>query len=148
MGKALEQAQMAIKLDEVPVGAVLVKNNQLIGSGYNQMISNNDPTAHAEIQAIRQAGDAEKNYRIIDSTLYVTLEPCMMCVGAIIHARVKRLVFGAYDPKTGMVETADCCFEKGYHNHKVTTDGGVLESECSQLLSNFFKHKRSKKKAK
>lgn len=142
MRQAIKNAQISEQKNEVPVGAVIVKNNEIIGKGHNLMISENDASAHAEIQALRSAGNNTQNYRIIDATIYVTLEPCMMCVGAMVHARLSRVVFGAYDHKTGMVITKDSCFEKSYHNHKVNTKGGVLEKECAQLLKEFFKKRR------
>jgi tRNA(adenine34) deaminase len=143
MKKAIEMAEKACELGEVPVGAVLVKNNEMIGYGYNKVITNNDSTAHAEVQAIRNAGAQLNNYRLVDTKLYVTLEPCMMCVGAIIHARIRQIIFGAYDPKTGMAVTKDNCFDKPYHNHNVLITGGVLENECANLLKSFFKKKRA-----
>jgi tRNA(adenine34) deaminase len=146
MKQAIEMAQKALIIDEVPVGAVIVKDNKVIGSGYNQVISTNDATAHAEIQAIRSAGHDISNYRVIESTLYVTMEPCMMCVGAIVHARIDRIVFGAYDHKTGMALTRDSCFDKPYHNHKVRVFGGVLELNCASLLKDFFRMKRQQQK--
>jgi len=142
MQKAIQQAQLAESIGEVPVGAVLVKDNQIVGTGRNQVISLNDPSAHAEVQALRTAGDYINNYRIVDATMYVTLEPCMMCVGAMVHARIKRLVFGAYDYKTGMATTQDNCFDKTYHNHQVEVLGGVLEQECADILKVFFRKKR------
>ncbi|MCF6319851.1 MAG: tRNA adenosine(34) deaminase TadA [Proteobacteria bacterium] len=145
MKEAINQAEQAKLQGEVPVGAILVKDNKIIGKGYNQVISNSDATAHAEIQAIRNAGQAIDNYRIINSQLYITLEPCMMCVGAIIHARISKIVFGAYDPKTGMAGTQDNCFAKPYHNHFVGIQGGILEVECANLLKEFFRWKRSGK---
>jgi len=144
MKKAIAMARLAAKIDEVPVGAVLVKDNQVIGCGHNQVISKNDASAHAEVQTLRDAGNNIDNYRIINTTLYVTLEPCMMCIGAMIHARITRLVFGAYDSKTGLATTRDHCFDKDYHNHRVEVRGGVLETECAQLLKGFFKSKRAK----
>lgn len=142
MQQAITMAKKAEKCDEVPVGAIIVKDNQIIGTGYNQVITHNDASAHAEIQAIRNAGKNIDNYRIINTKLYVTLEPCMMCVGAIVHARISEIIFGAYDPKTGMAGTQDNCFEKPYHNHQVTIAGGVLEDECAELLKGFFRGKR------
>ncbi len=142
MMQAINNAHKAEQKGEVPVGAVIVKDDKLIGSGFNRMIIENDASAHAEIQALRSAGQYSNNYRIPDATLYVTLEPCMMCVGAIVHARIKRLVFGAFDHKTGMVITKDKCFDKTYHNHKVDYFGGVKELECAQLLKDFFKKRR------
>jgi tRNA(adenine34) deaminase len=142
--KAMAMAEKAREIGEVPVGAVIVKNNEIISSGYNQVITNNDPTAHAEVQAIRNAGAQLSNYRLVDTRLYVTLEPCMMCVGAIVHARISQIIFGAYDPKTGMAGTKDNCFEKPYHNHQVEIKGGILEKECAHQLTSFFKEKRLK----
>lgn len=144
MQEAIKLAKQAQAIDEVPVGAIIVKDNKIIGSGYNQVITQNDASAHAEVQAIRDTGKKIQNYRIIDTTLYVTLEPCMMCVGTMIHARIKRVVFGAFDHKTGVVQTKDNCFDKNYHNHKVEYTGGVLELDCARLLKNFFKNKRNK----
>ena len=146
MKQAIEMAQKALEIDEVPVGALIVENNNIIGSGYNQVISTNDASAHAEIQAIRSAGEGINNYRLVESTLYVTMEPCMMCVGAIIHARIDHIVFGAYDHKTGMAMTRDCCFDKPYHNHKVKVTGGILEINCASLLKDFFRKKRLNQK--
>jgi len=142
---AIEQAKLAEAIDEVPVGAVLVQDNQLIASAHNQPISTNDPTAHAEIQLLRNAGQAVNNYRFPGTTLYVTLEPCTMCLGAMIHARITRVVFGAYDEKTGVcgscqdLSTSDC------FNHKIKLQGGVLANESKELLQQFFKNKRKKK---
>ena len=118
MQHAINNAHISEQNNEVPVGAVIVKNNEIIGSGHNLMISNNDASAHAEIQALRLAGKNIQNYRLIDSTLYVTLEPCMMCVGAMVHARLNRVVFGAFDHKTGMAITKDKCFDISEHNKK------------------------------
>lgn len=146
MQQAIELARKAASEDEVPVGAVLVKDNQLISEGWNQPIQNNDPSAHAEMMAIRQAGQSLENYRLIDTTLYVTLEPCSMCVGVMIHARVKRLVFGAFDSKTGAAGTAINLINDAAHNHKIEVLGGLLETECKQLLQDFFRQKRNKDK--
>lgn len=142
MQQAITMATKAEEYDEVPVGAIIVKDDKIIGTGYNQVITHNDATAHAEIQAIRNAGKNIDNYRIVNTKLYVTLEPCMMCVGAIVHARITEIIFGAYDPKTGMAGTQDNCFEKPYHNHQVEIMGGVLEDECAELLKGFFRNKR------
>jgi len=142
---AIKQAKLAEAIDEVPVGAVLVQDDQLIASAHNQPISTNDPTAHAEIQLLRNAGQAVNNYRFPGTTLYVTLEPCTMCLGAMIHARISRVVFGAYDEKTGVcgscqdLSTSDC------FNHKIEFQGGVLANESKELLQQFFKNKRKKK---
>jgi tRNA(adenine34) deaminase len=145
MAKAIEQARKAQEVDEVPVGAIVVKNEEIIGKGFNQVITQNDASGHAEIIAIRDAGKHLKNYRLVQTKLYVTLEPCMMCVGAMVHARIDKVIFGAYDHKTGMAGTKDNCFDKFYHNHKIKVVGGVLEMDCARLLKNFFKMKRAKK---
>jgi len=129
----------------VPVGAILVKDNQLIAEAWNQPIQSNDPSAHAEINVMRKAGQLLNNYRLIDTTLYVTLEPCSMCVGAIIHARIKRLVFGAYDPKTGAAGSAIELIQSDKHNHRVELVPGVMEEECREVLQAFFRKKRSSK---
>jgi tRNA(adenine34) deaminase len=141
---AIEQAKLAEKMEEVPVGAVLVQDNQLIASAHNQPISNNDPTAHAEIQLLRAAGKQLNNYRFPDTTLYVTLEPCTMCLGAMIHARVSRIVFGAYDQKTGVCGSCTALSTSQCFNHTIAIEGGVLENDCKQLLQQFFKNRRKK----
>ncbi len=146
MKKAMDCAKQAELIDEVPVGAVIVKDNEMIGYGYNQVISLNDASAHAEIQAIKNTGKSINNYRLVNTTLYVTLEPCMMCVGAIVHARISQVVFAAYDKKTGMAGTCENCFDKPYHNHQVEVQGGVLEKDCANLLQRFFKKRRQAKK--
>jgi len=148
MQQAIQLAQKAADEDEVPVGAVIVKENQLISEGWNQPIQSHDPSAHAEIMAIRNAGQALNNYRLIDTTMYVTLEPCSMCVGAMIHARVKRLVFGATDLKTGATGSAINLIHDAIHNHKIEVVSGVLNDECKSLLQQFFKRKRVSKKTK
>jgi len=132
MRQALAQARLAAEMGEVPVGAVLVDEaGELVAAGHNQPISTNDPSAHAEIVTLRAA------------TLYVTLEPCTMCVGALVHARVKRLVYGATEPKSGAIESAQRLFETGQYNHQPEVEGGVLAAECSQLLSAFFEARRA-----
>jgi len=146
MQQAIELARKAASEDEVPVGAVLVKDNQLISEGWNQPIQKNDPSAHAEMMAMRNAGQSLENYRLVDTTLYVTLEPCSMCVGAMIHARVKRLVFGAFDNKTGAAGSAINLINDAAHNHKIEVTGGLLEPECKQLLQAFFRDKRKNNK--
>ncbi len=143
---AVALAQKAAAEDEVPVGAVIVKDNQLISEGWNQPIQSHDPSAHAEIMVIRRAGQVLNNYRLTDTTLYVTLEPCSMCVGAMIHARIKRIVFGAYDLKTGAAGSALNLIGDVVHNHKIEVMGGVFEDECRQILQAFFKRKRELKK--
>ena len=146
MRHAIRLAQRAEDQGEVPVGAVLVKDECCIAEGWNKPIQNHDPTAHAEMLAIRQAGFAMENYRLTDTTLYVTLEPCVMCMGAIAHARIKRLVFGAYDPKRGAVCSALSLTEASFLNHDVAWQGGVIEGDCSNLLIDFFQARRNKKK--
>jgi len=147
MQQALAQAQIAAERDEVPVGAVLVDSaGELIAAGHNQPISANDPSAHAEIVVLRAAAQKLGNYRLPDTTLYVTLEPCTMCVGAMVHARVGRLVYGAVEPKTGAIESAQQLFETGRFNHQPELETGVLANECSALLSQFFANKRLAKK--
>jgi tRNA(adenine34) deaminase len=143
MKMALAQAQLARATGEVPVGAVLVTNQKVIAVGHNQPISQNDPSGHAELIALRRAGDALKNYRLPNTTLYVTLEPCMMCSGAIMQARVSRVVYGAKDPKTGCVHSVLNLFDHTQLNHHTMVEGGVLEEECAQLLKNFFKERRN-----
>lgn len=143
MALAIKQAKLAEKIDEVPVGAVLVQDGQLITSAHNQPISTNDPTAHAEIQLLREAGKKLNNYRLPNTTLYVTLEPCTMCLGAMIHARISRVVFGAYDEKTGVCGSCQDLSTSKCFNHSIATDGGVLADECKQLLQKFFKKRRA-----
>jgi len=142
MRYAIRLAQRAEEQGEVPVGAVLVKDNNSIAEGWNIPIQSHDPTAHAEMLAIRQGGVVLENYRLIDSTLYVTLEPCVMCMGAISHARIRRLVFGAYDPKRGAVCNALSLTDVPFLNHQVDWQGGVLENTCADLLIDFFKARR------
>ncbi|MFI4954409.1 MAG: tRNA adenosine(34) deaminase TadA [Gammaproteobacteria bacterium] len=142
MQTALQLAQRAEAQDEVPVGAVLVHEGEIIGQGWNQVISLHDPSAHAEIMALRDAGQRIQNYRLLNTTLYVTLEPCAMCVGALIHARVKHVVFGAPDPKTGALGGAVNTLELPHWNHRLEYTGNVLAEECGKLLREFFKKKR------
>jgi tRNA(adenine34) deaminase len=145
MELAIEQAKLAEAIDEVPVGAVLVQDNQLIASAHNQPISTNDPTAHAEIQLLRRAGKALNNYRFPGTTLYVTLEPCTMCLGAMVHARISRVVFGAFDEKTGVCGSCQDLSTSECFNHEIELQGGVLAKESKELLQQFFKNKRKKK---
>ena len=142
MRRAMELAQRAAEEGEVPVGAVVVVDGTIVGEGWNRPIGAADPTAHAEIQAMRAASAALRNYRLLDSTLYVTLEPCPMCVGAIFHARVRRVVFGAKDPKTGAAGSVVDLFAEEKLNHHATVEGGLLAEECSELLRRFFAARR------
>lgn len=144
MQQALELASLAANNGEVPVGAIIVKDGEIIGRGSNAPISLNDPTAHAEIQALRQAAMHLGNYRLIDCTLYVTLEPCAMCAGAIQHARFKRLVYGARDPKTGACGSVVNLMAEPRLNHHCEVVSGVLAVECGALLTDFFKQRRLK----
>ena len=147
MQLAYAQAALAAAQGEIPVGAVIVSQNQVIGAGYNAPISLHDATAHAEIVAIRAACDHVQNYRLPENaTLYVTLEPCTMCVGALIHARIKRVVFGATEPKAGSLISARKLLESGYYNHIFEYQSGCLEQQCSAQLSAFFKMRRAQKK--
>jgi tRNA(adenine34) deaminase len=142
MCQAIEQAQIAATAGEVPVGAVLVRDGQVIAKAFNKPIGNHDPSAHAEMLALRSAALAEENYRLPGSTLYVTLEPCAMCSGAILHARVDRVVFGAADPKTGAAGSVLDVFSSKQINHQTSVEGGVMSEECGQLLRSFFKERR------
>lgn len=147
MTGALEQARIAAELDEVPVGALLIDaDGEIISAGHNQPIRARDPTAHAEIVVLRDAARKLENYRLPGTTLYVTLEPCTMCVGALIHARVARIVYGATEPKTGAIESAHQLFASGEYNHKPEIQGGVLADQCSSLLSRFFEARRAAKR--
>ncbi|KGQ70945.1 tRNA adenosine(34) deaminase TadA [Chelonobacter oris] len=148
MQRALELADYAESLGEIPVGAVLVDvDGKIIGEGWNASILQHDPTAHAEIEAIRQGASALQNYRLLNTTLYVTLEPCTMCAGAILHSRIKRLVFGACDYKTGAVGSRFHLFDDYKMNHVLQITAGVLEQQCSEKLSRFFQRRRLEKKA-
>ena len=144
MRAALAQAHLALDLDEVPVGAVVAMEGRIVGAGFNRAISQSDPTAHAEIVAIREAARAVGNYRLVGSSLYVTVEPCLMCVGAIVHARIGALVYGAPELKAGAVVSTMRAFEHPALNHRVTVAGGVLEPECRALMQEFFRRKRAK----
>jgi len=143
MRRALELAQRAVEAGEVPVGAVLVADGAVVGEGHNQPISSCDPTAHAEIQALREGAQRVGNYRLPGSVLYVTLEPCVMCAGALMHARVARVVFGAPDPKTGACGSVLNPFAEARLNHHTKVDGGVLAEECGELVRAFFNVRRS-----
>ena len=142
MSFALEEARKAEKEGEVPVGAILVKDDLVIARAHNNPISSNDPTAHAEIQLIRTAGEELKNYRLPGTTLYVTLEPCAMCLGAIMHARIERVVFGEQKKKTGVCGSSENFMKASCYNHKIDLASGVLENESKQLLKNFFNSRR------
>ncbi|MBV4530238.1 tRNA adenosine(34) deaminase TadA [Pseudomonas sp. SWRI107] len=144
MHMALELAAQGAARGEVPVGAVLVQHGQVLGQGFNRPILDSDPSAHAEMVAIRAAAQAASNYRLPGSTLYVTLEPCSMCAGLIVHSRVARVVFGALEPKAGVVQSQGQFFAQGFLNHRVVVEGGVLAQECGAILSEFFKARRAK----
>ena len=139
---AISEANLANNEGEIPVGAVIIQNNKLIVKAHNQPIINHDPTAHAEVEALRKAGRKLKNYRLSGSTLYVTLEPCAMCLGAMMHARIERIVFGASDPKTGVCGSKADLTSETFFNHRIKVQGGVLEKETKNLLQSFFKSKR------
>ena len=142
MGEALLQAQRAADEGEVPIGAVVVKDGEIIGRGFNQNISLHDPSAHAEIMAMREAGSALGNHRLTGCSLYVTLEPCPMCAGAMIHARLDRVVFGASDPKTGAAGGKFNLLGDPAHNHAIDINGACLADDCSDLLKGFFRQRR------
>jgi len=142
MGLALEQARLARAADEVPVGAVLVSRDEVNAVGANRPVASHDPTAHAEIEVLRAAGRSLASYRLTGTTLYVTLEPCVMCASAIVHARVRRLVFGAWDPRAGGAGSITDVFALPGLNHRVDVFGGVLMDECAQLLQEFFAQRR------
>ncbi|MGF1547448.1 MAG: tRNA adenosine(34) deaminase TadA [Thiotrichales bacterium] len=142
MQRALELAAVAEAAGEVPIGAVLVRDDALIAEGWNQPIQAHDPTAHAEIVALRRAGQSLANYRLPGTTLYVTLEPCPMCIGAMIHARVGRLVFAASDPKTGAAGSAFELLQDPRHNHRIEVTAGVMAAEAAALLRAFFRARR------
>ncbi|HAL43881.1 MAG TPA: tRNA adenosine(34) deaminase TadA [Methylophilaceae bacterium] len=144
MKLALELAKKAELKDEVPVGALVVRNGEIIGRGMNASISDHDPTSHAEINAIRDAAKAIKNYRLKDCSIYVTLEPCAMCVGAIQHARIEKIIYGAPDPKTGACGSTVDLINIKEINHHAEAVGGILEKECGQILKDFFLSKRKK----
>ena len=147
MRRAIALADMAQSHNEIPVGAVLAHNGKIIGEGFNQSIMNNDPSAHAEMMAIRDAGKNIKNYRLLDCTLYVTLEPCCMCAGLLVHSRIKQLVFASKDLKTGAAGSAFPLLNHQQHNHQVAVKSGLFADECSSMLSAFFKRRRAEKKA-
>ena len=144
MQRAYELAVKARDNDEVPVGAVVVLDNRIIGEGWNQPISSNDPTAHAEVVALRQAGQNTNNYRLPGATMYVTLEPCAMCAGALVHARLAKLVYATDDPKTGACGSVLDITRHDALNHKVEIECGTMQDECRKLLQEFFQQKRTK----
>ena len=143
MKEALMEAKKALEKGEVPIGAIVVLGEDIIGRGYNQSITKNDPTAHAEIMALRDASINLKNYRLKDTLVYSTLEPCLMCAGALVHARVKKLFYSASDPKSGVIENNGSLVQSSFLNHKMSYEGGVLKAESSKILKNFFLKKRS-----
>jgi tRNA(adenine34) deaminase len=143
MEEALREAQRALPLGEVPVGAVVVHDGRIVGRGCNRPLSTNDPTAHAEILALREAGQAIGNYRLLDCDLYVTVEPCAMCAGAITHARLRRLIYGAEDPKAGAVHSMLQLLNHPKLNHQVEVSSGVLAARCMDLLQTFFRERRN-----
>jgi tRNA(adenine34) deaminase len=146
MSLALEQGRLAYDIGEVPVGAVVVQDGVVIGRGYNKPITSLDPSAHAEIVALRDAAKNIGNYRLSGATLFVTVEPCTMCSGCLVHARIERLVYATTEPKSGVVESAMCLLDSPFFNHKVEACGGVLAAEASKLMSDFFKMRREGKK--
>lgn len=147
MQAALKLAECAAEVGEVPVGAVVVLDGEVIGEGWNHPISGHDPTAHAEIMALRAAAQKVENYRLVDADLYVTIEPCTMCAGAIVHARIRRVVYGATEPKSGAVCSNGQVFDQPWMNHRVESVGGVLAERCSERISQFFQQRRAEKKA-
>ena len=142
MGEALALAERAAAANEVPVGAIVVRDTESIGMGWNRPIAEHDPTAHAEVVAIRDAAQRTGNYRLPDATLYVTLEPCMMCAGAIVQARLQRVVFGAFDPRAGAAGSLMNVLDDPRLNHRPRVHGGVLDEQCGKLLSQFFQERR------
>jgi tRNA(adenine34) deaminase len=143
MRAALDQARLALAAGEVPIGAVIVLDDRVVAAGYNQPITAVDPTAHAEIVALRAAARSVNNYRLTDAVLYVTVEPCLMCVGALVHARVREVVFGAAEPKAGALVSAARAHETPGLNHRFAVTAGVLESECRDVIQAFFKARRN-----
>nr|WP_067298832.1 tRNA adenosine(34) deaminase TadA [Marinobacterium profundum] len=147
MDEALLMAMQADAAGEVPVGAVVVLDGEIIGRGWNRPISGHDPTAHAEIMALREAAAAIGNYRLVEADLYVTIEPCTMCTGAIVHGRIRRLVFGATEPKSGAVVSNGQLLQQAWLNHDVVVQGGIRAQQCSECISDFFRRRREYKKA-
>lgn len=142
MEQAIEQAKFAALAGEVPVGAIVVRDGKVLARAFNKPISNHDPSAHAEMLALRAAALTEENYRLPGTTMYVTLEPCAMCSGAMLHARVNRVVYGASDPKTGAAGSVLNIFASKQINHQTTVEGGIMADECGQVLRHFFKERR------
>ena len=143
MREALVQAKKALKKGEVPIGAVVVLGDEIIGRGHNQPITKKDPTAHAEIIALKEASNRLDNYRLNEAIIYTTLEPCLMCAGALVHARIKKIIFAAQDTKSGVVVNNGGLIQSEFLNHKVSFEGGILEKQASKLLKDFFLEKRS-----
>ena len=143
MREALVQAKKALEKGEVPIGAVVVLGDEIVGRGYNQPITTRDPTAHAEIIALKEASNRLDNYRLNEAIIYTTLEPCFMCSGALVHARIKKIIFAAQDTKSGVVVNNGGLIQSEFLNHKVSFEGGILEKEASKLLKDFFLEKRS-----
>ena len=143
MREALVQAKKALKKGEVPIGAVVVLGDKIIGRGYNPPITTKDPTAHAEIIALKEASNRLDNYRLNEAIIYTTLEPCLMCAGALVHARIKKIIFAAQDTKSGVVVNNGGLIQSEFLNHKVSFEGGILEKQASKLLKDFFLEKRS-----
>ena len=143
MKEALVQAKKALKKGEVPIGAVVVLGDEIIGKGHNQPITKKDPTAHAEIIALKEASNRLDNYRLNEAIIYTTLEPCLMCAGALVHARIKKIIFAAQDTKSGVVVNNGGLMQSEFLNHKVSFEGGILEKQASKLLKDFFLEKRS-----
>ena len=146
MGLALAQGQLAFDCGEVPVGAVVVLAGKVVGRGYNKPITSLDPSAHAEVVALRDAAKNIGNYRLSGATLYVTVEPCTMCAGLLVHSRIERLVYGTTEPKSGVIESAMCLLDRPFYNHKIDIVGGVMAMEASTLMSDFFAIRRETKK--
>ena len=143
MSLAIELAQQAAKAGEVPVGAVIVKNGEIIGTGHNLSITNHDATAHAEIVALRNASESLGNYRLKGCDLYVTIEPCTMCLGAMVHARINRIVFGAKEPRAGALQSQFRLLDDGHFNHSIDVIGGILADECGEIMTQFFRKRRT-----
>ncbi len=147
MEAALEQARRGLDAGEVPIGAVLVIGGEIVARAYNQPIGSIDPTAHAEVLALREAAKAIGNYRLIDATMFVTIEPCLMCVGALVHARVREVVYGATEPRTGALVSSLRALDTPGLNHRFTVTGGVLEDACREIVQQFFREKRQRERA-